>query len=277
MPLDQEQRFAALAERIVSSDANPTEESLEKQILLYADNEDFNGEQIRRLSEAVNQLMFNKVLTSDSNKFDKTMSFPIVDPGNVIRRHYTDSDSKPLGKVASVVSKKLSDFYSDPKTVLYTKHEKTASADKESVAWTNSVKRDPHADKYEAYLLLKKAHEKLGSEMARCEFTILDSIDKLASMMLDPTGPEHAKFEKCSYLLYGKDSVPFLNMLRGQLDMPAITGFSGAMEKVGHIIIDDRKTEYNLIKESIDCAKIYVRCEAKRAEIDKTLKESGRA
>jgi hypothetical protein len=275
MPVDQEQRFVALAERIVASDPNPTEESLEKQILALADGEDFSGEQIRRLSESVNQLMFNRVLTSEENKFDKTMSFPIVDPGAVIRRYYTEDKCASLTKVASKVSTKWLDFHTDPKSLLYSSHEKTASEPTESLGWEDAIKKDPFLDKLRNFELLKKASEALRMEMATCEFTILDAVDKLACMMIDPVGPNHPSFEKSAFLLYGKDSLPFLNMVRDQLNMPTIKGFSGSLEKVGHIILDDRKPEYGLIKQAIKSAKLHGRCEAKRAEISKSLKENG--
>jgi hypothetical protein len=261
----QEERFARLAEDVITVVEIPTTETLEKSILKVAQDEEFNSEQIRRLSEATNQLMYTRMLESEENKFDKTAEFPLVDPQKIIGDYYSEN-SEPINKVAAEISTDISDYYKSPDDLFSRKRleltpegfglEKT-SEEREQVGL------DPHKDYFEKLCYAQKIRDTLVEEKTSEYVKVAECIDTLACLFSYDTGPDQRTFEKKAFALYGDSCLPILNVVREQTGMPEIKGFSGDFEKIGTIIIDDSGDEFDLLKTAMESASSYSRLNKK--------------
>lgn len=243
----QEERFISLASQIIDSGADSAR-GLESSILKVSQELDFNSEQIKRLCESTNQLMYAKMLNSDDNKFDKTASFPIADPKNVISQYYKSEKKAEMAKVASEVSRNMWSYYMPPEKIRDSFMEKTASE--------RELPEKPQKTDYEKRSAARKIRESLTDEKARLQWKIAECVDRLASEFSYDTGPDQATFEKKAFVYFGDECMPFLNIVREQMHLPRIKNFSG-IEKIGRIIIDTRAKEFELLKTAMDSAQEY--------------------
>jgi hypothetical protein len=251
---DQEERFAQLAKEITSQ-ADATTETLTKNILKVAKANEFNSEQIKRLSEATNQSMYNKMLNNGENKFDKTASFPIVDPKQIISEYYDQETD--LNKVASVVSKGMSTYYLSPEKLFM---EKVAESSTDTVMepepLSSPAPEFSDSEYFEKLSLAKSVRDRLNSERCGLQLKISECIDKLACAFTLVDGPDQEQFEKKAYFIYGNKSLPFLNLVREQLGMRKLAGFSG---EVKDVVIDPNTEDLTILKEAMSSAKDYVK------------------
>jgi hypothetical protein len=174
-----------------------------------------NPEQIRRLCRTANSRAFEQKHAALKGSEDRTPSFELADPENVIGALYQDV-VKTSEKRAFAEYPELRDEYAQAPDPSWAAQEKVASLNAEIEA---------HLGPRRSPVVELRRHEKAAEEfrIQRAELNMrwedcMAELQKLSSYQ----AWDHHEFEKNVVALYGGDALPELNTLRSFKKMAAI-------------------------------------------------------
>jgi hypothetical protein len=261
--ITNEERYVKLAQELAQSQ-DLSAKSIESAILKIANENDYSIDQIRRLSEATNHALFTRMLEDDSNKFDKTSSFDIVNPDKIISSYYKEPTEKTASlsaflKTAADVSGSLSDYYKAPKSF-------DAPIIKQAAVETPeyNMLEDVAPNGYAKKELLKLAQEKLEQNKFGAKLVMMETLDKLACLFSYVDGPDFNKFAQDSIAIYGDPAIPFVRLLREQCAVEE------RLVKTSSVI-NTRTKEHQLFKQVLDASKEYINYSNAITKISSTL------
>jgi hypothetical protein len=225
----------AVAEDFVSQNI-PLNDSVHK----LASQMDMNQEQIKRLCEATNNTVFNKLLRNKQASDDKVVDFDIADSKKVLGEYVKEASwTEEAVGVAALEFSYLPDY----------RHEEPAQEKTASVAFELRPESRPSKevdDRTLSKLLDHLNHEKIATHMLYD--TTLSSLQQCFKKIYKNESFE--SFEKNAAALYGTSAVKCLSDLRSRMRMPEVEYNLDTLTKTAGFV-DDSTDEYLLLKEAM--------------------------
>lgn len=245
MSLWDVKRFEDKASDLVKNFPN----KLEEEITKVAKDENFNKEQIRRLSRMVNVILFNTKHAEMAKESHRMVDFDTIDAEKIINNLSLNENSK-TASVLEARYPELNDEFTPSIPIKDSSLEKLAEYFNRSL-----VKELPLSDKLARY---QNNLDNLEIEKHICDIKWKNAMEelntKIAHIYFD-----FDDFEKNAVAFFGETVLPELNAIRREKGLPGIETTNEKLASISNKLVYEETEETNLLKQAIENRENYIK------------------
>lgn len=253
------QRFEEKASELAKSGKN-----IKDSIKKVAEQENFNVQQIERLTRLTNVKVFNDLYEKRAGKDDRIVEFDVVDPNDIINELRVSENQKTASEINAAYPN-LTDEYAPPPIIKQDNFlEKKAEEIKVALG-----KELPLATKIAR---LESQLENLEIEKFNYthnwENNMQSLVKKARELYFD-----YNEFEKNAVAFFGSEILPEINAIRSELKMPGLEINEEKLASVLDQLIKEETPETTLLKVALDNRKDYLECLSNISKVKETLNQ----